>query len=112
MELKGNAPDAFSSDSERGFEHNAQLRNTTVNHLIWKDVTVTVQDRATKQPKAILENVDGVVLAGMIIFPVIPRWICILTWASFRRDVCFDGPKWLWENNSLELPRQARQLWG
>lgn len=67
MELKSNAPDAFSSDSERGFEHNAQLRNTTVDHFIWKDVTVTVQDRATKQPKAILKNVNGVVLAGLIL---------------------------------------------
>ncbi|ELR07707.1 hypothetical protein VC83_03755 [Pseudogymnoascus destructans] len=60
----GVAPDAFSSDSERGYEHHAQLKNTTVKHFIWQDVTVTVQDRATKQPKAILENVDGVVLAG------------------------------------------------
>lgn len=80
IELKGGmAPDAFSSDSERGFEHNAQLKNTTVKHFIWQDVTVMVQDRATKQPKAILENVDGVVLAGLILFPATPRWICILT---------------------------------
>lgn len=79
VELKSRAPDAFSSDSERGFEHNARLKNTTVKHFVWQDVTVTVQDRATKQPKAILENVDGVVLAGLILFPAIPPWICLLT---------------------------------
>lgn len=73
IELKSVAPDTFSSDSERGFEHNAQLKNTAVKHFVWQDVTVTVQDRATKQPKAILENVNGVVSAGMILFPAIPH---------------------------------------
>lgn len=62
-------PDAFTSDSELGFTHNVHLRNNTVKTFIWKDVSVIVEDRVTKQPKAILDQVDGIVLAGLIPFP-------------------------------------------
>ncbi|KAI8662548.1 ABC transporter domain-containing protein [Fusarium sp. Ph1] len=42
------------------------LFNTTVKHLTWRGVTVTVKDRETKEPKAIVDNVEGVVEAGEI----------------------------------------------
>lgn len=40
------------------------LRNTTVQHISWRGVTVTVKDRETKQPKVIVDNVEGHVEAG------------------------------------------------
>lgn len=40
------------------------LFNTTVKNLTWRGVTVTVKDRETKEPKAIVDNVEGVVEAG------------------------------------------------
>lgn len=40
------------------------LLNTTVKNLTWRGVTVTVKDRETKEPKAIVDNVEGVVEAG------------------------------------------------
>ncbi|KAK3357604.1 P-loop containing nucleoside triphosphate hydrolase protein [Lasiosphaeria hispida] len=44
----------------------AHLRNTTVRSLSWRNVTVTVKDRETKEPKAVVENVEGIVEAGEI----------------------------------------------
>lgn len=40
------------------------LLNTTVKNLTWRGVTVTVKDRETKEPKTIVDNVEGVVEAG------------------------------------------------
>lgn len=40
------------------------LRNTTVRNISWSGVTVTVKDRETKQPKVIVDNVEGYVEAG------------------------------------------------
>lgn len=40
------------------------LLNTTVKNLTWRGVTVTVKDRETKEPKAIVDNVEGIVEAG------------------------------------------------
>ncbi|RSM19811.1 hypothetical protein CDV31_001442 [Fusarium ambrosium] len=42
------------------------LFNTTVKNLTWRGVTVTVKDRETKEPKTIVDNVEGVVEAGEI----------------------------------------------
>lgn len=42
----------------------AHLRNTTVRSISWRGVSVTVKDRETKQPKAIVDNVEGYVEAG------------------------------------------------
>jgi hypothetical protein len=46
------------------------LKNTTVHSLSWRDVTVTVKDRETKLPKAIVDNVEGIIHAGN--FPLDP----------------------------------------
>lgn len=42
----------------------AYLQNTTVRNISWRGVTVTVKDRETKQPKTIVDNVQGYVEAG------------------------------------------------
>lgn len=47
-------------------EAEAHLRNTSVQNLTWKDVTVTVRDRVTKQPKVIVDHVSGHVQSGML----------------------------------------------
>ncbi len=49
---------------ERQASAKARLENTTVHNFAWQAVTITVKDRATKQPKAILEKVNGFVNAG------------------------------------------------
>jgi len=59
----------MSTDIERLASARAQLENTTVHNFGWQDVTVTVKDRATKQPIAILDNVNGFVNAGKISIP-------------------------------------------
>jgi hypothetical protein len=43
----------------------AHLTNHSIQSFAWKDVTVTVKDRHTKQPLQILAGVDGVVQAGI-----------------------------------------------
>lgn len=42
----------------------SHLVNTTVKNISWKGVTVTVKDRETKEPKNIVDNVEGIVEAG------------------------------------------------
>ncbi|KAI5460401.1 P-loop containing nucleoside triphosphate hydrolase protein [Mariannaea sp. PMI_226] len=42
------------------------LLNTNVKNITWRGVTVTVRDRETKQPKTIVDNVEGIVEAGEI----------------------------------------------
>ncbi|KAK4443946.1 P-loop containing nucleoside triphosphate hydrolase protein [Podospora aff. communis PSN243] len=58
--------DVINVDVERHAVAEAHLKNTTIRHLAWKGVTVTVKDRETKLPKEILENVEGIVEAGEI----------------------------------------------
>jgi ABC-type multidrug transport system ATPase subunit len=43
------------------------LRNTTVHIISWSGITVTVTDRETKQPKTLLDNVQGYVEAGEVL---------------------------------------------
>lgn len=56
--------DAFNTDIEQSAVDGSQLMNNTVQNFLWQGVTVTVKDHKTKQPKAILDGVDGVVEAG------------------------------------------------
>lgn len=55
--------DTYSPDLERR-PTDAHLRNTTVKNFAWQDINVTVKDTNTKQPKALLHNVSGIVNAG------------------------------------------------
>jgi hypothetical protein len=48
---------------ERGHD-NSYLKNRNVQSLSWRDVTVVVPDRETKQPKEILSKINGEVAAG------------------------------------------------
>ncbi|EDN99528.1 hypothetical protein SS1G_02382 [Sclerotinia sclerotiorum 1980 UF-70] len=62
MELRNQ----FMTDVELAAVDDEHLKNTTVRNLIWKNVTVTVKDYKTKEPKAILDDLSGVVEAGEI----------------------------------------------
>jgi ABC-type multidrug transport system ATPase subunit len=53
-----------SEDIEKGSTDYAHLTNETVHSFSWEDVTVTVKDRASKQPLDILSGVNGMVEAG------------------------------------------------
>ncbi|KLO88268.1 ATP-binding cassette protein [Fusarium fujikuroi] len=55
-----------SMDSEQRPVAEKHLLNTTIKNFTWCNVTVTVEDRETKQPKAIVDNVEGIVEAGEI----------------------------------------------
>lgn len=58
------AKDAAGIDIEQQAAAEGHLHNTTVHHISWKGITVTVKDRETKLPKTIVDNVDGIVEAG------------------------------------------------
>ncbi|KAF2269694.1 ATP-binding cassette transporter-like protein [Lojkania enalia] len=54
-----------SLDVEKDAGHDyAHLTNDSVRSFSWHDVTVTVKDRQTKQPKKLLSSVSGSVQAG------------------------------------------------
>jgi hypothetical protein len=64
---RGLTQDAFD-DVEKAVLHaadNAQLMNSDIRTFLWRNVKATVKDRQNRQPKVILENVDGLVEAGM-----------------------------------------------
>jgi len=57
-------PDSYSVDIEQKVVDEAHLQNTTVHNFTWQGVKVTVKDRKTKQPKVILDGIDGTARAG------------------------------------------------
>jgi ABC-type iron transport system FetAB ATPase subunit len=62
--------DAFNTDIEQSAVDATQLMNDTVKSFLWQGVKVTVKDRKTKQPKAILDAVDGLVEAGTFLLMI------------------------------------------
>ncbi|KAG0651330.1 abc transporter G family [Hyphodiscus hymeniophilus] len=58
--------DPFTTDIELQSADDSPLMNHTVKSFLWKDITVTVKDHKTKQPKSILDGVDGLVEPGEI----------------------------------------------
>ncbi|KAI9680295.1 MAG: hypothetical protein M1829_001181 [Trizodia sp. TS-e1964] len=69
-ELSSQPIDAINGhvqDIEQDADDSAHLNNTTVRSFAWQAVSVTVRDRATKQPKAILSGADGCVSAGNLV---------------------------------------------
>ncbi|KAK1637248.1 P-loop containing nucleoside triphosphate hydrolase protein [Colletotrichum phormii] len=56
----------FEHDVEMMGSVDAHLLNTTVQNISWEGTEVTVKDRETKQPKRIVDRVNGLVEAGEI----------------------------------------------
>jgi hypothetical protein len=61
---EGDAHDFFHVDVEQKTVDDASLKNDTVQNFAWQGISVTVKDRETKSPKAILSNIDGYVEPG------------------------------------------------
>lgn len=53
-----------SSDTERQNSHGFYMHNDIVHSLSWSNITLTVEDRSTKQPKSLISNVSGSIEAG------------------------------------------------
>jgi hypothetical protein len=66
----------LSQDVEKGIivRDYAHLTNETVKSFSWNNVTVTVNDRATKQPLDILSSINGIVEAGEMLALMGPRY--------------------------------------
>jgi hypothetical protein len=56
--------DPFTVDIEQKALDSAHLMNDTVRNFVWQRITVVVKDHKTKEPKTILENIEGSVEAG------------------------------------------------
>ncbi len=52
----------MNQDEEGGPD--AHFQNKSIRSFLWTGLTVKVEDRRTKQQKAILSNVDGMVTEG------------------------------------------------
>lgn len=52
----------------------AHLTNDAVKSFSWENITVTVKDRASKQPVDILSGVSGYIEAGEMIALMGPRY--------------------------------------
>lgn len=53
-----------SSDTERQNSHEFYMFNDVVHSLSWSNITLTVDDRSTSQPKDLIGNVSGHIKAG------------------------------------------------
>jgi hypothetical protein len=53
----------------------AHLINDSVQNFSWNNVTVTVKDRATRQPLNILSGINGFVEAGELLALMGPRYV-------------------------------------
>lgn len=122
-------------DLEQKGVNDAYLMNHEVKNFSWKGVRVTVKDRHTKEPKHLLEDVDGLVEAGTLHQPAtailnendcanqIPGELCALMGPSgsgkttllnalARRDVAtnatFDGDAYV--NGSTPSTAVFRQI--
>ncbi|PYH74738.1 putative ABC transporter [Aspergillus vadensis CBS 113365] len=54
------------SDLERN-EAPSYFKNNTVNNFSWRDLTVTVKDRHTKQPRNLIDGISGSVQQGELV---------------------------------------------
>ncbi|KAG9241223.1 P-loop containing nucleoside triphosphate hydrolase protein [Calycina marina] len=59
-------PENERVDLEKGNVTDLHLHNSTILDYMWQDVTITVTDRKTKQPRSLLHDVSGIVKAGEI----------------------------------------------
>jgi hypothetical protein len=66
---KTTTQDLYSVDIEQKAVEDAHLMNDTVKNFVWQGVTVKVKANKTKEPKAILDSVDGIVEAGKLSNP-------------------------------------------
>ena len=53
-------------EKDAGLDY-AHLTNTTIKSFGWENISVTVKDRHSKQPKDILSNINGFVKPGMFL---------------------------------------------
>ncbi|KAI5203682.1 putative ABC transporter [Aureobasidium subglaciale] len=56
-----------SSDTERQTRHEQYMSNEVVHTLSWSNITQTVRDRLTKEPKHLIEDVGGQIKAGEVL---------------------------------------------
>jgi hypothetical protein len=65
---------SFTHDVEKHADY-AHLSNDVVKSFAWENDTVTVKDRETRSPKAILDNTSGAVHAGEMLAIMGPRYV-------------------------------------
>lgn len=68
--------DRFTFDIERSALDGSHLVNEVVRDFSWHNIRVTVKDHKTKEPKAILDGINGIVHAGEICALMGPRYAC------------------------------------
>ncbi|KAI5250470.1 putative ABC transporter [Aureobasidium subglaciale] len=56
-----------SSDTERQTRHEQYMSNEVVHTLSWSNITQTVKDRSTKEPKHLVRDVGGQIKAGEVL---------------------------------------------
>jgi len=81
------------------------LRNDEIKSFTWQGIEVTVKDHKTKQSKAILDGVDGVVEAGKTSLHLLYQHISphLLHANTYSRGiVCFNGTFWLWKDDTSQ----------
>jgi hypothetical protein len=72
VKVDNSRPSSANYDVEKNSDY-AHLSNTSVRSYAWENVTVSVKDRATKEPTTILSKCSGVVNAGEMLAIMGPR---------------------------------------
>lgn len=72
------------SDVEKMMGDYAQLTNHNIRSFLWRGVSVNVKDRQSREDKAILNNVNGIVYAGELMAIMGPSYVVFIL---FNADV-------------------------
>lgn len=65
--MQSQTPATMSSDAEKQTSTKLYMLNSVAHSLSWANITVTVKDRATHEPRDLISNVSGRVQAGTCI---------------------------------------------
>lgn len=71
---------SINVDTEKADDGSRFLVNNTVQGFSWKDLTVTVKDRATRQPRQLISAITGSVQQGTLQLP--------FAYLSSKSDTC------------------------
>jgi hypothetical protein len=72
MKVNTSLPSSVHYDVEKCSDY-AHLSNASVRSYAWENVSVTVKDRQTRRPTAVLDKCSGVVNAGEMLAIMGPR---------------------------------------
>lgn len=105
--MQNHTPTNMSSDTERQTDDELYMFNDVARSLSWSKITLTVEDRSTKQPRDLVSNVSGQVNSGKSLgrtsLHIRPCGKSDTANMIKRRSIGLDGPFGKWQDDIAQL---------